>query len=338
MLTWSLGWTGSPARFAITSLAFMFDEVPEPVWKTSIGNWSSCSPAAIASAAAAIRSARSRSSRPRSALTRAAAPLIRPSQWITGNGTRSPETGKFSTALLVSAPQSSCVTLRNTTLTSLRRESAILAPLPTDSWDPAQYERFERERSAPFFDLLDLVEPCPGGRVVDLGCGTGELTRSLHERTGASTTLGIDSSPAMLEKSASHAGEGLTFELGDIAEWAPSEPFDVVFSNAALHWVDDHAALFARLTSALAPGGQLAVQVPANHDHPSHLVAERVAGEEPFREALGGYVRRTPVLRPELYAELLHRLGYGSQHVRLQVYLHVLPEPKPSSTGSRGRC
>ena len=69
------------------------------------------------------------------------------------------------------------------------------------------------------------------------------------------------------------------------------------------------------------------MQVPANHDHASHLVAERVAGEEPFREALGGYVRRTPVLEPEHYAALLHRLGYGSQHVRLQVYLHVLPEP-----------
>jgi trans-aconitate 2-methyltransferase len=198
--------------------------------------------------------------------------------------------------------------------------------LRTDSWDPAQYEQFERERSAPFFDLLDLAKPCPGGRVVDLGCGTGELTRSLHERTGAGTTLGLDSSRAMLERSSSHAGEGMTFELGDIADWEPSEPVDLVFSNAALHWVDDHAGLFARLTSALAPGGQLAVQVPANHDHPSHLVAERVAAEEPFREALGGYVRRTPVLRPELYAELLHRLGYVSQHVRLQVYLHVLPE------------
>ena len=131
----------------------------------------------------------------------------------------------------------------------------------------------------------------------------------------------------MLEKSAAHAGDGLTFELGDIAEWAPSERFDVVFSNAALHWVDDHPALFTRLTSALTPGGQLAVQVPANHDHASHLVAERVAGEEPFRAALGGYVRRTPVLEPDAYAELLHSLGYEPQHVRLQVYLHVLPEP-----------
>jgi trans-aconitate 2-methyltransferase len=195
-----------------------------------------------------------------------------------------------------------------------------------DTWDPAQYERFERERSAPFFDLLDLVVPCPGGRVVDLGCGTGALTRALHERTRAGRTVGIDSSEAMLKRSAEHAGGGLTFELGDIAEWTPSGPVDLIFSNAALHWVDDHHELFTRLTGALSPGGQLAVQVPANHDHPSHLVAERVAREEPFSAALGGYVRRTPVLAPERYARLLHRLGYESQHVRLQVYLHVLPE------------
>jgi trans-aconitate 2-methyltransferase len=199
--------------------------------------------------------------------------------------------------------------------------------LPSDTWDPAQYERFERERSAPFFDLLGLVEPCPGGRVVDLGCGTGELTRALHERTRAGSTLGLDSSEAMLKRSASHAGDGLTFELGDIAEWSPAEPVDLIFSNAALHWIDGHEDLFARLTGSLAPGGQLAVQVPANHDHPSHLVAERVAAEEAFHTALGGYARRTPVLAPEHYAHLLHRLDYRSQHVRLQVYLHVLPEP-----------
>jgi trans-aconitate 2-methyltransferase len=199
--------------------------------------------------------------------------------------------------------------------------------LASDTWDPVQYEQFERERSAPFFDLLDLVEPCPGGGVVDLGCGTGELSRSLHERTEASTTLGLDSSPAMLERSAAYAGDGLSFELGDIAEWGPPGQFDVVFSNAALHWIDDHPALFARLTAALAPGGQLVVQVPANHDHPSHLVAAQVAAEEPFRTALDGYVRRSPVLEPRVYAELLHRLGYETQHVRAQVYLHVLPEP-----------
>jgi trans-aconitate 2-methyltransferase len=205
--------------------------------------------------------------------------------------------------------------------------AAILLGLATDSWDPTQYERFSDERSAPFFDLLELVEPSPGGRVVDLGCGTGELTRVLHERTGASATLGIDSSEAMLARSAPYASDGLSFELGDIAEWAPAGPVDVVFSNAALHWVDDHPALFARLTAALGPGGQLAVQMPANHDHASHLVAERVAAEAPFREALGGYVRKSPVLAPDKYALLLNRVGYATQHVRLQVYLHLLPEP-----------
>ena len=109
MLTWSLAWAPSPARLAITSLAFMFEEVPEPVWKTSTGNWSSCSPSAIALPAAAIRSARSASSTPRAPLASAAAPLIRPSQRTTGTGTRSPETGKLSTALVVSPPQSCSV-------------------------------------------------------------------------------------------------------------------------------------------------------------------------------------------------------------------------------------
>ena len=109
MFTWSFGCAPSPASVAITSLAFMFDEVPDPVWKTSIGNWSSWRPAAISSAAAAIRCARSESSSPSSALARAAAPLIRPSQRTTATGTRSPETGKFATAFRVSPPHSSSV-------------------------------------------------------------------------------------------------------------------------------------------------------------------------------------------------------------------------------------
>ena len=123
MLTWSLGCAPSPAIVAMTSLAFMFDEVPEPVWKTSIGNWSSWRPWAISSAAAAIRCARSPSSRPRSAFARADAPLMRPSQRTTATGTRSPDTGKFATALRVSPPHSSCdvSTLMPTTL-ALPRE------------------------------------------------------------------------------------------------------------------------------------------------------------------------------------------------------------------------
>jgi trans-aconitate 2-methyltransferase len=193
----------------------------------------------------------------------------------------------------------------------------------TGAWDPATYERFKSERSRPFFDLLALVEPAPGARAVDLGCGTGELTRALHERLGAGETVGLDSSSEMLARSAAFAGAGLRFERGDIAGFEAAPAWDVVFSNAALHWIGDHPALLARLAASLRAGGQLAVQVPANHDHPSHQVARAVAAEEPFLSAAGG-LPPTPVLAPEEYATLLHRLGFREQTVRLQVYGHLL--------------
>jgi trans-aconitate 2-methyltransferase len=204
-----------------------------------------------------------------------------------------------------------------------------------DTWDPGRYGRFAAERAQPFFDLLDLVRPVPGGRVVDLGCGGGELTAQLHRRLGAGETLGLDSSPAMLERAAEVAGDGLRFQLGDITGFAEGG-WDVIFSNAALHWLPDHEALLARLVGGLRDGGQLAVQMPANHDHPSHLVAAEVAGTEPFRTALGGYRRRSPVQAPEWYAELLDHLGLAEQHVRLQVYLHRLAGPEEVVEWVRG--
>jgi trans-aconitate 2-methyltransferase len=204
-----------------------------------------------------------------------------------------------------------------------------------DAWEPDRYGRFAAERAQPFFDLLGLVRPVPGGRVVDLGCGAGELTVQLHRRLEAGETLGLDSSPAMLERAAGLAGGGLRFELGDITDFAEGG-WDVVFSNAALHWLPDHEALLGRLVAGLRDGGQLAEQMPANHDHPSHLVAAEVAGAEPFRTALGGYRRRSPVRAPEWYAELLDRLGLADQHVRLQVYLHRLAGPEEVVEWVRG--
>jgi trans-aconitate 2-methyltransferase len=187
-----------------------------------------------------------------------------------------------------------------------------------DPWSPDQYERFRTERQQPFWDLLALVRPEPGMRVVDLGCGTGELTAALHRQLGARETIGLDSSDAMIARTATRTSPGLGFERGEIADFAAAGAFDLVFSNAAVHWVPDHEALFTRLTGALRAGGQLAMQMPANHDHPSHVVAAQLAAD------LGIPPRESPVRPPEVYAALLDRLGYPEQHVRLQVYVHHL--------------
>lgn len=165
-------------------------------------------------------------------------------------------------------------------------------------------------------------------RVVDLGCGSGELTQMLHRQLQASQTLGIDNSAAMLSRSGEYAGDGLRFEQGDIATFDPAGGFDLIFSNAAFQWVPDNHGLLARLSAGLPERGQLAGQVPANQDHPSHAVAAEVGCEEPFLSALGGIAgsarRGKPVLEPEEYATLLDQLGFREQHVRLQVYGHHL--------------
>ncbi|MEO8602826.1 MAG: methyltransferase domain-containing protein [bacterium] len=192
------------------------------------------------------------------------------------------------------------------------------------TWNPAQYNRFRSERQQPFFDLLALVRPRAAMRVVDLGCGTGELTRVLHQRLDAADTLGLDQSETMLADSAAAVVPGLRFALGDVTAFDAADAYDLVFSNAALQWLPDHAALFTRLTAGLAAGGQLAVQMPVNYDHPSHTVAAAVAAEPPFSAALHGFRIERPVEAAEWYAALLYRLGYAEQHARVQIYGHVL--------------
>jgi trans-aconitate 2-methyltransferase len=180
-------------------------------------------------------------------------------------------------------------------------------------WSPDQYEKFKAERSQPFWDLVALIDPHPRMRIADLGCGTGELTRALHEKLGARETIGIDNSASMLAKAP--AASGLQFRNEPIESFSESG-FDLIFSNAALHWVADHEALFRRLAPL---GKQIAVQMPANDDHPSHVTAAEVARE------LGMTPKPTHVLPPERYSQILYDLGFRKQNVRLQIYGHVLP-------------
>jgi trans-aconitate 2-methyltransferase len=192
------------------------------------------------------------------------------------------------------------------------------------SWEPETYNRFAAEREQPFWDLVGLLGAVDRPDVVDLGCGDGRLTAALHARLAAASTLGIDSSDAMLANSSAHAGSGVSFQRGDLAAWPVTrDAVDIVFANASLQWAPDHPGVLARWVTGLRPGGQLAVQVPANADHPSHVVAREVGRELLGDDAPADTVMAN-VLAPERYAELLDELGFQEQHVRLQVYVHHL--------------
>jgi len=207
-------------------------------------------------------------------------------------------------------------------------EDGSHAGVTNADWDPEQYTRFESQRARPFWDLVDLIHRGALDRAVDLGCGTGALTVSVAELLGIGHMTGIDNSPSMLEVAESHGRVEVDFEYGDISRWTSNGDHDLVLANAALHWVPDHHAVLERWVAALAPEGQLAVQVPANHDHPSHLASSHVARFEPFASAFDGEPPPDPVaenvLAPERYATLLHELGLVEPHVRLQVYPQLM--------------
>ena len=189
-------------------------------------------------------------------------------------------------------------------------------------WDPERYEQFAEQRYAPFDDLVALIEPRAGLRVIDLGCGTGELTRRLADHLPGSDVLGIDSSPEMLERASQLARPGLRFARGSVED--ASGEYDVVFSHAVLQWVEDHASLIPRLFGMVAPGGRIAVQQPSNFDQPGHVLMVEAGLEEPFVSALGEWKRTWPVLGIQEYAQLLFDAGAEDITVFEKVYPHVV--------------
>jgi trans-aconitate 2-methyltransferase len=188
-------------------------------------------------------------------------------------------------------------------------------------WSPAQYEKFQQERSQPVYDLMDMIGPRNSMRIVDLGCGTGEHTKTLHERFRAVETIGIDTSDDMLAKAPRSVG--LKFYKADIAEFGGDSEFDLIFSNAALHWVNDHEELFARIKKAMRPGGQLAIQIPKNVDHLCWQTAYALEREPPYNQYPACPLDKN-TLASEQYASIMHKLGLRSIKVRLFVYLHEM--------------
>lgn len=189
-------------------------------------------------------------------------------------------------------------------------------------WNPAQYLLFSEERVRPALDLMARVPTPRPARIVDLGCGAGNVTTILKHRFPEADVLGIDSSAAMLEK-ARHAAPNCRFAQADIAAWEPETTPDLVFSNAALHWTSEHETLFPRLLGLVARGGCLAVQMPAMHDAPLRALQYEVAAEGPWADHLRGIGSAPPILEAGIYWDLL-RPRAASLDIWETIYLHPL--------------
>lgn len=194
------------------------------------------------------------------------------------------------------------------------------------AWQPDDYLTFAKARTRPAQDLLArVVHPDPR-RVVDLGCGPGNATALLAERWPDAAIAGVDSSPEMLAK-ARASGIRASWCQADIQAWASEAAGDVLFSNAALHWLPDHASLFPRLFGFLAAGGVLAVQMPLNSAAPSHALIREVAEAE-APAALPALAHGPEVLAPDAYVDLLAPLG-GALDLWATTYLHILEGEDP---------
>ncbi len=189
-------------------------------------------------------------------------------------------------------------------------------------WDPGQYLRYGDERLRPALDLMARVPLETPGQVVDLGCGPGNVTAILKQRWPEAEVIGIDGSAEMLAKAAA-AAPGSRFQQADIAGWTPDVPIDLIYSNAALHWLGGHAALFPRLLSHLSPGGVLAVQMPAMHAAPLRALQHEIAATGPWAGHLADVDSAPPILTPGEYWDLLRPLS-ATLDIWETTYLHAL--------------
>jgi len=173
------------------------------------------------------------------------------------------------------------------------------------SWDPAQYLKFAGVRLRPALDLLARIPVTDPAAVVDLGCGAGSLAPLLKQRWPQAHLTGVDSSPEMLAKARADHPQA-DFVEADIATWRPARLVDVLYSNAALHWVDNHDAVVPGLLSAVKPRGWLAIQMPSNFSAPSHTCLNDAIEQGPWRAKLEPHLRRQPVADPRHYWRLLN--------------------------------
>jgi trans-aconitate 2-methyltransferase len=201
-------------------------------------------------------------------------------------------------------------------------------------WDPQQYGQFADERTRPFRDLLNRIGAESPRRVVDLGCGSGDLTALLAQRWPAAVIEGIDSSEEMIASGSAHPQ--VTLHVGDVTSWTPAGDVDVVVSNATLQWVPTHRELLASWAAALPANGWLAFEVPGNFGSFSHTLMRSLAESRRWASSLTGILRHEDAVgTPEQYAGILLAAGLVAD-VWETTYVHVLQGPDPVLEWVRG--
>lgn len=189
------------------------------------------------------------------------------------------------------------------------------------AWNPEKYDEFKSERFAPFYDLISLINIKPAMDIIDLGSGTGELTGKLAAKFPGARILGIDSSAEMLSKAAAFVTENLRFEQKTIEEQiATDQKWDLIFSNAAIQWVENHQVLLLKIISTLKPNGQVAIQIPSQKSNVLNQILAELVQEEPYKNALNGWVRDSPVLETDDYAQIFFENGSKEMTIYEKIY------------------
>jgi trans-aconitate 2-methyltransferase len=202
------------------------------------------------------------------------------------------------------------------------------------SWDPRQYQRFADQRLRPARDLLAQVSLCEAREVVDLGCGTGNVTALLKKRWPQARITGIDQSPEMLARAKS-ADPDIDWVRLDIAAWHPAQPVDLIYSNAALQWLPDHRSLLPRLLGQLNAGGVLALQMPqTGHGHWRQILRAAVE-DRPWAHELRHLAGPGHVLTPADYHRILARPA-RTLEIWESEFLHRLEGRDPVAEWTKG--
>lgn len=201
-------------------------------------------------------------------------------------------------------------------------------------WNPQQYLKFSDHRLRPAVDLLMRIPDVPIRRVVDLGAGAGNVTKLIKKRWPDAKVVGVEGSAEMVA-AARKAAPGVEWLQQDLGSWQPTNKYEIIYSNAALHWLSDHAKLFPSLMENVEPGGILAVQMPRNFEAPSHLLIAETALNGPWRSQVERLVVPPPVGGPGFYYDMLAPL---SEQVDIweTEYLQVLQGENPVKEWTKG--